>query len=592
MLKRMMRIFLLAGFALVKASPAGAQEFKTLVPQAPVYAQESFSIQYIMADDSADRFIVPEFGKIRLTLVSGPAIYYSLAPTVGGTRTKNVTYTVVAPSPGRYRIPGATLLHNGKKIKSNAVEIEVSTRPGTRPRSGPPNPDYYLRPGEDPQKKIRKNLFVRVQTDRAQCYVGQPLVATFKLYSRLETKSDIIKNPGFYGFTVVDLVNLDDHVSRVEIVNGKSFVVHTIRVVQLYPLRPGNYSIDPMEIANRVEFSHSPSDKQLQQEIREGLHEENLVSSPSDTDVFEHTISTDRVSIQVKPLPDRNQPAGFTGAIGRFSIQPFISPQPLRQNGQGMLEIVIHGRGNFTQLPAPEISWPAGIEHFDPGITDSLDRKQTPLAGKRVFRFPFVASRTGTFEIPPVSFSYFDPDSNRYRTLTTSAIAVAVIAAEVPAGQTTPSSFSNSGSMPGPFLWSLVAFVLLLIPGFWIFLRSKNRQPQPRPVPDPDPVPVSVNQRLQSARESLAAGDGQFYARLQRVIWEAVSEKQKWAGGEISKEELRRLLKESDLGDSRIAELAAILRHCETAVFSGVKWDDDKQGLLERTAKTLSDLGF
>ena len=59
MLKRLMRIFLLAGFALVKASTWMPQEFKTLVLQAPVYAQESFpfSISWLMI--WLDRFIVP-----------------------------------------------------------------------------------------------------------------------------------------------------------------------------------------------------------------------------------------------------------------------------------------------------------------------------------------------------------------------------------------------------------------------------------------------------------------------------------------------------------------------------------------------------
>ena len=51
---------------------------------------------------------------------------------------------------------------------------------------------------------------MKVLVDKRSCFVGEPVLATFKLYSRLESKSDIVKNPGFYGFTVQDMINLAD----------------------------------------------------------------------------------------------------------------------------------------------------------------------------------------------------------------------------------------------------------------------------------------------------------------------------------------------------------------------------------------------
>ena len=107
--------------------------------------------------------------------------------------------------------------------------------------------------------------------DQQTCYVGEPVEATFKLYSRLESKSDIVKNPGFYGFTVYDMVNLADKQVTTENVKGKLFDVHTIRKVQLYPLQAGVFTIDAMEVKNRVEFSRSTVNKKTEQEIVEGV---------------------------------------------------------------------------------------------------------------------------------------------------------------------------------------------------------------------------------------------------------------------------------------------------------------------------------
>ena len=91
--------------------------------------------------------------------------------------------------------------------------------------------------------------------DKRTCFIGEPVTATFKLYSRLESRSDIVKNPGFYGFTVQDMIGLEDNIVTTEIINGKKFDVHTVRKVQLYPLQAGSFTIDPMEIENKVRFS-------------------------------------------------------------------------------------------------------------------------------------------------------------------------------------------------------------------------------------------------------------------------------------------------------------------------------------------------
>ena len=67
------------------------------------------------------------------------------------------------------------------------------------------------------------------------------------------------------------MINLADKEKSVENINGKFYDVHTIRKVQLYPLQPGAYTIDPMEIRNKVEFSRSIVSKKTEQKIYEGV---------------------------------------------------------------------------------------------------------------------------------------------------------------------------------------------------------------------------------------------------------------------------------------------------------------------------------
>jgi hypothetical protein len=139
--------------------------------------------------------------------------------------------------------------------------------------------------------------------NRTSCFVGEPVLATFKLYSRLSSKSDIVKNPGFYGFTVLMLLIwqiINPHRTN----KWKWFDVHTVRQVQLYPLRAGVFSIDPMEVQNEVAFTKSSVNSKPEQEISEGAPFENAKGE----NMYENTISTQAVMITVKPLPEHNKP--------------------------------------------------------------------------------------------------------------------------------------------------------------------------------------------------------------------------------------------------------------------------------------------
>ncbi len=258
------------------------------------------------------------------------------------------------------------------------------------------NSDYFLRPGENVQDKIRRNLFLKIMVDKRSCFVGEPVLATFKLYSRLESKSDIVKNPGFYGFTVHDMVNLSDKQVATENVNGKPFDVHTIRKVQLYPLQAGVFTIDAMEVKNNIEFSRSSVNKKTEQEIVEGVLGNNESDErKGNTEVFESSMSTEPVTINVKPLPDKTKPISFDGATGLFTISAEAVKNKLSTDEGDILEVTISGKGNFVQLNAPAVQWPKGMEGFEPSVKDALDKSTTPLTGSRTYRYPFVSATAG-----------------------------------------------------------------------------------------------------------------------------------------------------------------------------------------------------
>lgn len=572
---------LLASFAIAQ------KPFKTIVPQKSIVVGEAFQVQYVIDDgEAATNFITPVFREFNT--VAGPNIYLGNSNHSNNyTQSKNFVFTLVALSPGKLIIPGTFISLNGKQVRSNDNFIEVISKETAMRRFQKEmmaNSEYYLRPGEDVQQKIRQNLFMKVQVNKKICFVGEPVVATFKLYSRLESKSDIVKNPGFYGFSVLDMVNLSDRFVTTENINGKLFDVHTIRKVQLYPLQAGVFTIDAMEVENKVEFSRSVVKKKTEQEIIEGVLSNEPEETAADAEVFENDISTEPITVVVKPIPQKGKPAVFSGAIGDFSISSAIINEGLTVNEEGVLEITIAGKGNFIQLDAPVINWPAGIEGFEPVVKDSLDIYATPLKGKRKFRYAFVASAQGTYAIPSVSLTFFNADTGIYKTVTTRSQQINIGEKKEQIISVTANRETRSNREYG-----LMAMILLTVVCgglfFWAIKKRKSDKPgQKTPVMEKSKS-SAIDEWLQPAQPQ--ATDKDFYTILHQSVWNFFSTYYKLSGTELNKGNLFARMKESGLPQSLIDETAVVLQQCETGMFTNVTISEDRQLFFGNTKRLL-----
>lgn len=585
-----MRIALIAFFLALSAAGMAQVTFKTVVPREPVVAGESFQVQYVLENWDKQVVLKPaSFDPFRY--VTGPYNYPGTVPGEGGSRpVKNMVYTLEAGNPGVYVIKGATVLLDGQPLKSNDVTLRVISKQDAavkQLKDAGYNPAYTLFPGEDAQEKIRKNLFVKVSVSKKTCYTGEPVLAVFKLYSRLQSRSDIIKNPGFYGFTIYDMVNLQDKISMTETVNGQEFDVHIIRKVQLFPLQAGTFTIDPMEIVNKVEFAKSAVRKKTEQQIAEGMMGGKDENEPAEgTTVVESTLRTEPISITVKPVPEKMRPSGYSGAAGKFQINASLLKKELAKNEEGVMEVTVTGSGNFIQLDAPAVQWPAGVEGFAPVIRDSLDKHTAPLSGSRTFRYSFICSAPGSYVLPPVKFSYFDTDSNVFHTISTSPLSVTGTsiekkAAVVEQGHTDIAAQSEKKARIALVL--VIIFVLLVL--LYYAFRKKEKpivaaEPPAPVLPDPEAL-------LEPARQHLENDSRSFYKELSGAVWLFLQQRLGLTGSTLSKKELAVRLEGAGIGNQHSAQLLQLLELCETGMYTSADPCDDKSGLYQQTVQLL-----
>ena len=419
---------------------AAAQvKFSATANPASVNRDEYITVRFVIENaNDISQLNPPSFNKF--IVVSGPNQESGMSSVNGSvTQYAAVSYILQPKSPGQFVIDGATAIVSNHLIKSNLVKIFVKNGlSGTGSRSatrgaGLTDPfasatptqdftDYILKDGESVQDKVAKNMQLKLQTDKTSCYVGEPIVASYKLYTRLKSESSLAKNPSFNGFSVIDLSQPDASDYKRETLNGREYNVYNIRKAQLYPLQAGNIELETAVLDNNIQFLKDGTSA-ASGNIRDML---NGFTMNGETVSETVSLSSKPLTITVKPLPEEGKPLNYKGAVGNFTIEAETVKNNFSTDETGTLAVRISGNGNLQLVTSPEITWPGGLESFDPKATDNTVTTTVPVSGNKVFVYSFTADHAGNYVIPTIKFSFFDPVSGKYKSIETKPIDLTV----------------------------------------------------------------------------------------------------------------------------------------------------------------------
>jgi hypothetical protein len=412
----------------------------------------------------------------------------------------SLNFILQPKTPGNYTIGAATARADGKELRSNAVQLRVSNTVSSGSSGGNNfnspftgmNPfadmapeaafrDNILKKGESAEEKVKRNMFVKLELDKKNCYVGEPVVATYKLYTRLKSESNLVKNPSFNGFSVIDLQQPDNLNYKIEKINGREYNVYVIRKAQLYPLQAGNLELDPAEIENNVFFIKEAYARQQDNLLNDVFREFEDASIPAaGTENHKVTLKSEPATVLVKALPDASVPAGFTGAVGQFSIAATLEKDHFTTDDAGKLHIIITGAGNLQLVNTPEIQWPQGFEAFEPVTADDLVKTAVPVSGKKIIDYPFTVAIAGNYVLPHIKFSYFDPKEGKYKTDSTSPISFTVTKGSGKKVQPVTGEKEPTDNWLNKFIsnrrWVISTVAVLIICGLLLWLKRDKKK--------------------------------------------------------------------------------------------------------------------
>ncbi len=496
--KIILLFFLLTGYC------TNAQvKFSASITPAEIGRDEYAQLKLMVENANEVQQIVPPSLK-DFIIISGPNQESGMTMINGVVKKYIALSFVLKPkATGNFTIAGALAKADAGDYKSNAVRLKVTAQssgnnPAANLNSSPfnsidpfaePAPrstynEYILRKGENPADKIKRNMLVRVEVDKKSVYVGEPVVATYKLYTRLKSESNMTKNPSFNGFSVLDIQQPNDMSYRTEKLEGREYNVYIIRKVQLYPLLAGNLELGIAEIDNNVQFIKAAYVNQQADAMNDIFRDlAQLTIPPEGIDIQKVTLQSKPLSILVKPLPDAGKPSSFKGAVGNITIETKVEKNNFSTDDDGKMAIIISGEGNLQMINAPEMPWPKGIEGFDSKATDDLFKGTVPVSGRKIFEFPFTVSTPGTYTLPAVEFSFFDTRDAKYKTVSSNPIEITVTKGTgKPKNVITEANTKSKDNLLTKFfsnrlrVVSLVAVLIIIGLIVWLKRDTKNEQ--------------------------------------------------------------------------------------------------------------------
>lgn len=300
---------------------------------------------------------------------------------------------------GKLKVPSVSVQVNGVSHATNELLITV--------REPVDNTDFKL----------------RLISERTTAYVGEPIPMKLVWYIGREVEPAVFT--GFDGGDAFDIVPSADVKARADqrnnprspyrnvqfaggaavgvlgqgVYEGRSFTTLSIEF-SIIPKRPGEIEIGPYSAA--FDATTGP------------FRSERVV------------IASQRTTLRVSTLPEQGRPVGFSGLIGRFTIEASAGVTDANVGDPVPLTITVRGAPPMERVKAPELELiPSFVSGFK-GSPDGWDQSKDVAPTERVFTTTIRPKSDEVTEVPSIPLSFFDTETGTYRTVVTPPIPLKV----------------------------------------------------------------------------------------------------------------------------------------------------------------------
>lgn len=607
--KRIIMIRALSFFALAILMLSGLSDSHAQTPflaatasKQSVATGEQFQITYSF-NASGRSFQGPDLSEFQV--LSGPNQSTSMQIINGNvSQSVSFSYYLAAKNPGTFKIGPASIEYEGKRIASNVIQLSVT-------KGAPPAQQQSRGSGQGNQQNYGltgRDVFIRAAVSKSSLLKGESLQLTFKLYSNQNvTGYNIPKMPSLDGFWNQEIQLPQTLEKNYEVVDGQRYMVWEIKKLVLFPQQSGTLTIDPMEVQcfARVRVTTQRSNDPF------GMFDQFFGGGYRDISL---DLRSEPLKINVRELPS-NAPDAFRGAVGRFEFSAQLDRKQTKANEAVNLKIRISGNGNMKLAEVPEPDFPEDLETYDPKVNENFKAGANGVSGSKTVEYLLIPRHEGEYEIPPITFSWFDPEKRQYQSRTAGPFTIDVAkgsgaAANISEGSSAKSEFRLLGNdiryinvnarnlQPGTgrfygsaFYYALSILPLLMFTGIVLWRRHKLKDEGNITLMRIRKAKSLAGMRLTQARKLLNGSDEKpVFDELQKALWGYLGDRFAIPAAELSREKVQEVMTSREVAPTLTETVLNCISDCEMARYGGVSSGIRPRDMYERAEKVIMDI--
>ncbi len=391
---------------------AFSQSFIATVDNNQVAENDRFELRFTFEGKNLNalkNFNPPSLKEFRV--LSGPNQSTSMQ-IINGVSSSSLTlsYILLPNATGVFTIGSASIQYEDKSFTTDPIKVTVvKGAPKPKGNSG----------SQISNDEIAKNLFIRASIDKSRVYLGEQVTITYKLYTKLNIASQmsVDKLPQYQGFWAEELETARNISFSREVIDGQQYNVGLLKRAALFPNQSGKLEVTPFELTIPIQVQKKKNPNNIW---------DDFFGDPfGRAEIVEYKAKSNTLKVDVIPLPENNKPESFRGAVGKFNFSAVLDRQKTKTNEPINLKLDISGTGNIKLLELPPFELPNGFEKYDPKIDEQINRSGK-ISGSKKAEYLLIPRVAGTREIPPIEFSYFDPEKKSYQTVNSKSFNVTI----------------------------------------------------------------------------------------------------------------------------------------------------------------------
>ena len=553
-----MKKFLILFLSLNSLIVCSQVNFEASVSKSKLALNERLRVDFVM-NQNGDNFSPPKFDNFQI--IGGPNQSIKTSYVNGERKfSKTYSYFLKPLTKGRLKINQASIEIDGEIYKSLQIEVLIT--------------DSVQQPSDATTQYYNDDdIELRALISKGSPYLNEPITVVYKLYYKAPINiSDAreTETPKFKDFWSQTIKIPQLKVQR-EIFKGQNYNVVEWRKVVLYPQKIGDLEISPLSLNLVLDV---PTDK------RDFFG--NVIY-----DQTSQLISTGMRRIIVKDLPKQGKPNSFSGAVGKFEFDVILNKNSLRATESFQAELKVKGNGNLKLFDLPDILVPNSMELFEPEREELISTNLSGMSGSVSKLFTVIPRFQGNFPIEEVEFSYFDPNTEKYKILKSPRLTIDVYDGPVISNIitndnsniiTSNDSFrfiklngnlkevKNDIFFQSQFFYVIVTSPFILLLSFLLFTTYKRNKKESsfELIRNEE---RKINKMIDSAKESI--GDKvTFYDKIEKAIIKSIMVKFSIRMESLNKEKIQQIGQEKGLIKDDVLLIIKLIENCEKAKYS------------------------